>query len=136
LSELIISGGTVVSETGIFAADIAVEDGRIKAIGRDVGSAATERIDASGLHVLPGLIDVHVHFREPGMTQKEDWLTGSTAAAMGGVTTVFEMPNTSSPVDTVAHLELKRQARPRASRWLISASTACSPRTTSSTSSR
>lgn len=110
MTELLISGGTVVTETGRFAADIAVANGKIAAIGRDLDHAAARRIDASGLHILPGIIDVHVHFREPGMTQKEDWLTGSTAAAMGGVTTVFEMPNTSPPVDTVAHFELKRRA--------------------------
>jgi dihydroorotase len=105
----IIIGGTVVTETGEQAADIGIRDGKIVAVGAPgTLGHAPEITDAAGLLVLPGVIDVHVHFREPGMTQKEDWATGSAAAALGGVTTVFDMPNTNPPVDTVAHFEIKR----------------------------
>jgi dihydroorotase len=65
-------------------------------------------IDLEGRHLLPGCIDVHVHFREPGMTQKEDFGTGTAAAAAGGVTCVFDMPNTVPPTDTAARLREKQ----------------------------
>lgn len=108
-ADLLIENGTVVTEDETFRASIAIRNGKIIAVGPAAEMpAATETIDASGLHVLPGVIDVHVHFREPGMEEKEDWETGSTAAVMGGVTTVFEMPNTDPPVDTVEHYELKK----------------------------
>jgi len=73
--------------------DLAISAGRIAAIG-DAGSAAAETIDCRGLHILPGVIDSHVHFREPGLTHKEDLESGSRGAVLGGVTAVFEMPNT------------------------------------------
>lgn len=107
--DTIITGGIVVTEQGRREADIGIEGGEIVALaapGTLVG--AEQVIDATGLMVMPGMIDVHVHFREPGMTHKEDWATGSAAAAIGGVTTVFDMPNTDPPVDTVAHFEMKR----------------------------
>jgi allantoinase len=86
-------------------ADIGVRDGRVAAVG-DGLPAARQVVDADGLLVLPGLVDGHVHFREPGMDRKEDFGTGSRAAAAGGVTTVFDMPNTIPPVATA---ELLRQ---------------------------
>ena len=89
-----ISGATVVTDATSFDAAVAIKDGRILAIGEERAlPSARETFDATGLHLLPGAIDVHVHFREPGYTHKEDWQTGTAAAAMGGVTTVFEMPN-------------------------------------------
>ena len=91
--DLILEGGTVVNHDGEGIRDVAVSGGRIAAIGEVSGSAA-EIVDCCGLHVLPGVIDSHVHMREPGLTHKEDLETGSHAAAMGGVTAVFEMPNT------------------------------------------
>ena len=91
--DLILKGGTVVNHDGEGIRDVAVSGGRIAAIGEVSGSAA-EIIDCRGLHVLPGVIDSHVHMREPGLTHKEDLETGSHAAVMGGVTAVFEMPNT------------------------------------------
>jgi dihydroorotase len=97
--DLVVTGGTIVSADGAVRADLGVRDGRVVSVGLDLGEAA-ERVDADGLHVLPGLIDVHVHFRDPGMTSKEDFGSGSRAAAAGGVTTVFDMPNTSPPVST------------------------------------
>jgi dihydroorotase len=93
--DLIIRGGTVVNQDGEGARDIGVRAGRIAAIGNLAGAAAGETIDAKGLHVLPGVIDTQVHFREPGLTQKEDLETGSRSAVLGGVTAVFEMPNTN-----------------------------------------
>lgn len=107
--DTLITGGKVVNETGIIDADIAVKDGVIVAMGALTGlPAATETIDAGGKFVLPGAIDVHVHFREPGMEEKENWATGSMAAAVGGVTTVFEMPNTIPPTDNPERLAQKR----------------------------
>ncbi|MFX4921995.1 hypothetical protein ABTC28_19970, partial [Acinetobacter baumannii] len=74
--------------------DIAVRDGRIVAIGDLRGAKAARVLDVRNLHVLPGVIDSQVHFREPGLEHKEDLETGSRAAVLGGVTAVFEMPNT------------------------------------------
>ncbi len=93
--DLLLKGGTVVSHAGTEVADIGVRGGRIAAIGQLATAAAEEVIDCSGLHVLPGVIDTQVHFREPGLEAKEDLESGSRAAVMGGVTAVFEMPNTS-----------------------------------------
>jgi dihydroorotase len=98
--DLIIRGGTVVSHDGIAAAHIGVRDGRIAAIGDIAVGSAAEEISAAGLHVLPGVIDTQVHFREPGLEHKEDLATGTAAAALGGVTTVFEMPNTKPSTST------------------------------------
>jgi dihydroorotase len=92
--DVLIKGGTVVNHDGIGQRDIGIVAGRIAAIGRLDAAAAAELVDASDLHVLPGVIDTQVHFREPGMEQKEDLETGSRAAVVGGVTAVFEMPNT------------------------------------------
>ncbi|MBI1383691.1 MAG: dihydroorotase [Rhizobiales bacterium] len=94
--DLLVSGGTVVNHDGTHEADIAIAEGRIVALGRaarDVKPART--IDVRGLHILPGVIDTQVHFREPGGEHKEDLESGSRAAVLGGVTGVFEMPNTN-----------------------------------------
>lgn len=93
--DLLVKGGTLVNHDGIGPRDIGIVDGRIRAIGSLPVASAGEVIDASGLHVLPGVIDTQVHFREPGLVHKEDLETGSLAAVMGGVTAVFEMPNTN-----------------------------------------
>jgi dihydroorotase len=92
--DLILRGGTVVNHDGIAVRDVAVHRGAIAALGDLSGASADDVIDCRGLHVLPGVIDSHVHFREPGLTHKEDLATGSHAAVIGGVTAVFEMPNT------------------------------------------
>src|SRR5579872_3681500 len=91
--DTILKSGTVVNQDGEGVRDIAVRDGRIAELGPFEGDAA-EVIDCKGLHILPGVIDTQVHFREPGLTHKEDLETGSRSAVMGGVTAVFEMPNT------------------------------------------
>ncbi len=93
--DLILKGGTVVNQDGTGVRDVGVTNGRIAAIG-DLGSAsAGETIDCRGLHILPGVVDSQVHFREPGLEHKEDLESGSRAAVLGGVTAVFEMPNTN-----------------------------------------
>lgn len=93
--DLVLKGGTVVNQDGAGVRDIGVRDGRVAAIGSIAAASAGDVFDATGLHVLPGVIDTQVHFREPGAEHKEDLETGSRAAVMGGVTAVFEMPNTS-----------------------------------------
>ncbi len=92
--DLILKGGTVVNHDGEGVRDIGITGGRIAAIGDLSGGRAAEVIDAKDLHVLPGVIDTQVHVREPGLEHKEDLATGSLSAVSGGVTAVFEMPNT------------------------------------------
>lgn len=101
----------MVSTVGLREADIGIADGQFTAIRPrgELTRAAAESIDASGLLVLPGLIDEHVHFREPGLEHEETWLTGTRAAVMGGVTTVLDMPNTVPPTDTPEHAQAKLQ---------------------------
>jgi dihydroorotase len=108
--DLIIRGGNVVNQDGAGLRDIGVTAGRIAAIGDLARAAAGATIDARGLHVLPGVIDTQVHFREPGLTQKEDLETGSRSAVLGGVTAVFEMPNTN-PLTTSAAALADKVAR-------------------------
>ncbi len=97
--DLIVKNGTVYLPGGPVSADIGVIGGKIAGIGALAGDAG-EVIDCTGLHVLPGAIDSQVHFREPGLEHKEDLESGSRAAVMGGVTAVFEMPNTKPNTDT------------------------------------
>lgn len=92
--DLILRGGTVVNHDGEGARDVGVIAGRIHALGDLSRASAGETIDCTGLHILPGVVDSQVHFREPGLEHKEDLETGSRAAVLGGVTAVFEMPNT------------------------------------------
>ena len=97
--DLIVRGGEVVNHAGRGLADVGVIAGKIAAVGDLAHSSAGEVFDATGLAVLPGVIDSQVHFREPGLEWKEDLETGSRCAVLGGVATVFEMPNTE-PVTT------------------------------------
>ncbi len=115
MTDLILKGGTVVHENGRETADIAITGELISAIGAPgtLGDAL-EVVDVSGHHLIPGGIDMHVHFREPGYTHKEDWGTGTQAAAMGGVTTVFEMPNTNPPTRSVTELRQKQECARKA----------------------
>lgn len=92
--DLILKNGHAVTPGGVARTDIAVRDGRIAAIGDFPGVVARDVLDCQGLHILPGAIDTQVHLREPGLTHKEDLATGTLAAIAGGVTSVFEMPNT------------------------------------------
>jgi dihydroorotase len=108
--DLIIRGGTVVNHDGEGLRDVGVTAGRVTVIGDLARASAGATIDARGLHVLPGVIDTQVHFREPGLTQKEDLETGSRSAVLGGVTGVFEMPNTN-PLTTSAETLADKVAR-------------------------
>jgi dihydroorotase len=98
--DLLIRGGTVVNQDGRWRGDIGIRGGRIARLGAIAESAAAETFDATGLHILPGVIDSHVHFREPGAEDREDLESGSRAAVLGGVTAIFEMPNTNPPTTT------------------------------------
>ena len=102
--DLILKGGTVVNQDGEGSRDIGIAGGKITALGHLVRASAGEVVDCAGLHVLPGVIDTQVHFREPGLTHKEDLETGSRSAVMGGVTAVFEMPNTNPTTTSGAAL--------------------------------
>jgi len=103
---LVIKNAIVVNSRGRKARDVYVKDGKIVAPFAEKGMTV---IEAHGKYLLPGAVDVHVHFREPGASEKEDWETGSAAAAMGGVTTVLDMPNTNPPTTNAAALEAKRK---------------------------
>jgi len=105
LYDLIIRDGTIVRSSGRLVADIAIQDGKIAYVGGNPAGKAKEEISAIGRFVMPGVIDTHVHFRDPGHPAKESWSTGSREAVRGGVTTVLDMPNTSPPTldaETVA----------------------------------
>jgi len=105
--DTIIKGGTLMTPWGRVEADLALEAGKIADIGQFNGDQTATIIDAAGLHVLPGIIDTQVHFREPGLEHKEDLESGSRGAVKGGVTAVFEMPNTSPPTITREALAYK-----------------------------
>jgi len=110
--DLLLKGGTVVNHDGEGVRDIGIRGGRFAAMGDLARASAGEVIDCRGLHVLPGVIDSHVHFREPGFTHKEDLETGSLGAVLGGVTAVFEMPNTE-PTTTSAEAVTDKVKRAR-----------------------
>ena len=104
--DLLIKGGTVATPNGIAMGDVGVRAGRIAAFGALGAAKAAEVFEAKGLHVLPGVIDSQCHFREPGNEHKEDLESGSRAAVLGGVTGVFEMPNTNPPTTTRAAMHV------------------------------
>lgn len=108
--DLVLKGGTVVNHDGESVTDVGVRCGRIAAIGDLAQASAGETVACGGLHLLPGVIDTQVHFREPGATHKEDLETGSRAAVLGGVTAVFEMPNTN-PLTVTAEALADKLAR-------------------------
>jgi allantoinase len=97
LFDRIVRGGLVVTGDGVVRADVAIEGETIAAVAPEIEGTEREVIDAHGLHVLPGAVDVHVHFNEPGRTDWEGWATGSAACAVGGTTTVAEMPLNAHP---------------------------------------
>lgn len=97
LYDLIIRNGTLVTAKDIEAQDLAIANGRIVAIGQELSGTSKEEIDASGLHIFPGVIDAHVHFNEPGRSEWEGFATGTRALAAGGTTTYFDMPLNASP---------------------------------------
>jgi dihydroorotase len=105
--DLLIKGGVCATPSGLAEADVGVRAGRIAAIGSLANATAAEVYRAKGLYVLPGVIDTQVHFREPGNDHKEDLESGSRAAVLGGVTAVFEMPNTRPPTTSRLAMEDK-----------------------------
>ncbi len=115
--DLLLRNGTCLTPAGRQVADVGVTGGKITAIGDLQGAAAAQEIDAKHLHVLPGLIDSQVHFREPGLEHKEDLGTGTASAALGGITAIFEMPNTKPNTDTPQRLADK-VARGREKGWV------------------
>jgi len=100
--DLILKGGTVVNHDGEGLRDLGIRAGKFAAIGDLSRASAAGVVDCRGLHLLPGVIDSHVHFREPGLTHKEDLESGSRGAVLGGVTAVFEMPNTDPTTTSAA----------------------------------
>lgn len=113
--DLAIRGAIVISD-GAYARDILIRDGRVSALVEPGASSADDEIDARGLLAMPGVVDAHVHFNDPGRADWEGWASGSRAAAAGGVTTVIDMPlNSLPPVIDGAAFDLKRAAGERAS---------------------
>jgi len=106
--DVVIKNAKLFLEGKVQEAELGITDGRISKIAKDI--RADEMLDAHGSLVLPGAIDVHVHFRDPGMTHKEDWYSGSCAAAAGGVTTAIDHPNTMPPTTTLKSFEVKLEA--------------------------
>lgn len=101
MNSLLVKNGLVVTPKGVFKLDVKIENGVISELGRDLSSSGVEEvIDARGHYVFPGVVDEHVHMREPGLEYKDDFAHGSKAAVKGGVTTVIEHPNTLPPVDS------------------------------------
>ncbi len=107
---LLVQNATLVTHEDTFVADVRIDEGRIVEIGNDAASPSSERFNARGLHLLPGLIDPHVHLRDPGAVHKEDFHSGTCAALAGGVTTVLDMPNTDPPTADPAGWEAKLNA--------------------------
>src|SRR5258707_12893948 len=95
--DLIIRGGQVVTADGVREADIGIAEGKVVAIEPGASDSARESIDATGLHIFPGLIESHVHFNEPGRAHWEGIETGSQALAAGGGTLFFDMPLNATP---------------------------------------
>jgi dihydroorotase len=106
--DLLVKRGTAVTPSGTAPADIGITAGRIAAVGVPANATADQVIDAAHLHVLPGLIDPHVHFREPGNDAVETIETGTRGAVLGGITCVFDMPNTSPAITDAERLDWKR----------------------------
>ena len=106
--DLLITGGICVLPWGKVEATVAVRSGRISAIGAPPSDTAEETLDVAGLHVLPGLIDPHVHMRDPGDPRIESIATGSRGAVLGGITSFFDMPNTSPAITGAAAIAAKR----------------------------
>lgn len=102
MTDILIKGGTAVLPSGVRKADVLLKDGKIAEIADEIEDAAAETVDACGLHVFPGLIDMHVHLREPGYEYKETIASGSAAAVKGGFTQICCMPNTNPVCDNAA----------------------------------
>ena len=108
MSRIVITGGTLLDQSGERVGDVAIENGRISAVGTGLASATDTVLDAAGCIVSPGFVDLHVHLREPGKEEAETIETGSRAAALGGFTAVVAMPNTDPAQDSVAVVDFVR----------------------------
>src|SRR5882672_10076077 len=109
-ADLVVKNGSIVTPEATVKGGVAIAAGKIVAIGADDTLPDGKRtIDAAGLHILPGLIDAHVHFRDPGVTHKEDFSTGSTAAVCGGITTIIDMPNQLPPTENAGEVGVKKK---------------------------
>ena len=104
--DLIIKSGQCYIDGSLKETDVSIKDGKIKDIGQ-ISEKAQNIVDAKGLTVLPGCIDTQTHFREPGSTDTEDLNSGSRAAVAGGITAVFEMPNTNPPTSSKKEFQRK-----------------------------
>lgn len=108
---LLVRGGRVVTPEDVSERDVLIEDGAVESVEADVDpDLADEVLEVGGRLLLPGAVDVHVHFREPGATHKEDWGSGSRSAAAGGVTTVVDQPNTDPPTVTGSAFDVKERS--------------------------
>ena len=106
--DLVISNGKIHTPFGFFNGSLAIDEGKIVSLAKGSQDIKADKvIDAGGNFVLPGMIDMHVHFRDPGFPEREDFETGTRAAAFGGVTTVVDMPNTNPPVTSLEALNKK-----------------------------
>ena len=105
--DLILKNCNIVNEGSIFESDIAIKNSRIELISKEIDSESKKVIDIGGKHVIPGLIDDQVHFREPGLTHKGEIATESKAGLAGGVTSYFEMPNVNPTTTTNENLTKK-----------------------------
>ena len=109
-ADLVVKNGYVVTPQQTFEGGVAISGGKIVAVGAsDSLPDGTQVIDVKGQHILPGLIDAHVHFRDPGLTHKEDFATGSTAAVCGGITTIVDMPNVIPPTENAEQVGVKKK---------------------------
>lgn len=120
----IVVNGTIVNRDGEYKGNVHIKDGKIAAISDEVLGEAEKITDASDQYVLPGLIDTHVHSRDGGATYKEDFIHSTKAAAAGGITTLFEMPNTNPPVNNIENFNkqlknLKNKANVNFGLWGI-----------------
>ena len=115
MTRILITGGTIVDPTGERRADVAIASGRVAAVAPSITAEPGDIVlDAAGCVVSPGLVDLHVHLREPGKEEAETIETGSRAAALGGFTAVVAMPNTDPAQDSVAVVEFVRLQGQRA----------------------
>src|ERR1700689_2251532 len=109
-ADLVLKNGWVVTPEETVKGGVAIANGKFVAIGTDESlPPGKELIDIKGKHILPGLIDAHVHFRDPGVTHKEDFGTGSTSAVCGGIATVIDMPNQIPPTENAEQVGVKKR---------------------------
>ncbi|MEM4533081.1 MAG: dihydroorotase family protein, partial [Desulfurococcaceae archaeon] len=108
MNSILVKNGNIVYPWGIVNGDILVIDGVVKCIGKSIEYNGVEKINAEGKIVLPGVVDIHVHMREPGLEYKDNFENGTRDAVQSGVTTVLDMPNTIPPVDSVERFRYKK----------------------------